>query len=161
MISQPKHVLIPDLKSYQQSKQSMYEESSKLNEVHQALIELYLDVKVRSNDEILALNDEKLEKEQSKLMEIETLALVEYIKSSIEILLNLKMDASMVHSNRHGRNSHARLIDTDNTSQLDNSQITSSSNFTSVNGGKEPPKAYEEMIQKLENDIRSHIRIEQ
>jgi hypothetical protein len=26
---------------------------------------------------------------------------------------------------------------------------------------KEPPKAYEEMLQKLENDIRSHIRIEQ
>jgi len=26
---------------------------------------------------------------------------------------------------------------------------------------KEPPKAYEEMLQKYENDVRNHIRLEQ
>lgn len=29
--------------------------------VHRALIDLYLDVKVRSNEEIVGLNDDKLE----------------------------------------------------------------------------------------------------
>jgi len=127
-----------------------------LLEVHRALIELYLDVKVRSNEEIVTLNEDKLEKEQARLMETETLALVEYIKTSIEILLNLKMDSS-AHTKQSFRQNR---VDTEGTtSQLDNSHVTSSSNFTSVNG--QPPKAYEEMIQKLESDVRSHIRIEQ
>lgn len=37
--------------------------------------------------------------------------------------------------------------------------MTSSSNFASVS--QPPPKAYEEMIQKLESDVRAHIRVEQ
>ncbi len=50
---------------------------------------------------------------------------------------------------------------TDN-SQLNNSHLTNSSICNSTNGVlKEPPKAYEEMLQKLESDIRNHIRIEQ
>ena len=127
-------------------------------DVHKALIDLYLDVKVRSNEEIVALNEDKLELEQQRLMETETLALVEYIKTSIEILLNLKMDSSALTKQSFR---HQVRVDTEGTSQLDNSQVTSSSNFTSVNGGQQPPKAYEEMIQKLENDVRAHIRIEQ
>ena len=68
--------------------------SSQLIEVHKGLIELYLDVKVRSNDEIVGLSDDQLEREQARLLEIDSLALIEYIKTSIEILLNLKMETS-------------------------------------------------------------------
>jgi len=40
--------------------------------------------------------------------------------------------------------------------------MTNNSNYTSTtNGQREPPKAYEEIIIKLENDIRNHIRVEQ
>lgn len=78
-------------------------------------------------------------------METETLALVEYIKTSIEILLNLKMENSVVHSQRRNHHNNGNRLDTDPNSQLDSSQITSNSNFT-TNGGKEPPKAYEEII---------------
>lgn len=67
---------------------------TQLLDVHKALIDLYLDVKVRSNEEIVTLNDDQLEKEESRLLEIDSLALIEYIKTSIEILLNLKMETS-------------------------------------------------------------------
>ncbi len=76
------------------SKADNHFKNAKLLEVHKALIDLYLDVKVRSNDEIVGLNDDQLEKEEGRLMEIDSLALIEYIKTSIEILLNLKMETS-------------------------------------------------------------------
>lgn len=45
------------------------------------------------------------------------------------------------------------------SSNIVNSSMNSSeSSFVSM---KEPPKVYEEIIQKLESDIRDHIRIEQ
>ena len=46
-----------------------------------------------------------LEKEHQKLMEVDTLSLIEYIKTSIEILLNLKMETSM--SNGHNRSHYS------------------------------------------------------
>ncbi|CDW72573.1 UNKNOWN [Stylonychia lemnae] len=142
-----------------------FENNQALMEVHNSLIELYLDVKVRSNEEIVNLNDDQLEREQQKLLEVDTLSLIEYIKTSIEILLNLKMETSMSannYSNNKKRTSGNNRINTDTSNQLDNSQLTNNSNYTSTtNGQKEPPKAYEEIIQKLENDIRNHIRVEQ
>lgn len=83
-------------------------------------------------------------------MEVDTLSLIEYIKTSIEILLNLKMETSMSASTyrRHRGNSNNRA-NTDSSPQLNNSQLTNNSNFTSTtNGGTrgEPPKAYEEII---------------
>jgi len=126
------------------------------------LIELYLDVKVRSNEEIVNLDDDRLEREQQRLLAVDTMSLVEYIKTSIEILLNLKMETSMSVPTGHGFSHHNRnnqRANTDNSPQLDNSHITNGSTSTTAN--KEPPKAYEEIIQKLENDIRNHIRIEQ
>lgn len=103
-------------------------------------------------------------------MEVDTLSLIEYIKTSIEILLNLKMETSMSngHSRSHYSNQKKRTSgmhnkdNTDTSNQLDNSQMTNNSNYTSTtNGQREPPKAYEEIIIKLENDIRNHIRVEQ
>ncbi len=47
-------------------------------------------------------------------METETMALVEYIKTSIEILLNLKMETSS-HSRKHHHQSSNR-IDTETNS---------------------------------------------
>jgi hypothetical protein len=78
------------------------------------------------------------------LLNTDTLALIEYIKTSVEILLNLKMDTSAVsgHSNHHnhhrgrggnhngnGGGADGSRVRTDN-SALESSQITTSSNFT-------------------------------
>eukprot|EP00347_Sterkiella_histriomuscorum_P017742 403348170 len=74
--------------------------------------------------------------------------------------METSMSAS-THTRRHRGNSNNR-VNTDSSPQLNNSQLTNNSNFTSTtNGMREPPKAYEEIIQKLENDIRTHIRVEQ
>lgn len=54
---------MPDDRLRNKGRSLHIEENNHLAEVHKALIDLYLDVKVRSNDEILALNDDKLELE--------------------------------------------------------------------------------------------------
>jgi hypothetical protein len=50
-------------------------------------------------------------------MEIDTISLIEYIKTSVEILLNLKMETSMsvsTHHKKHRNNSNNRA-NTDNS----------------------------------------------
>lgn len=57
-------------------------------------------------------------------MEVDTLSLIEYVKTSIEILLNLKMETSMsVASNKHGySNSKKHRVSTNqNVNNTDNS----------------------------------------
>ena len=61
-------------------------------EIKEQLIELFLNVKVRSKDEISDFTEEKLEEEKEKLTESSILSLVGYIKTSIEILMNLKVE---------------------------------------------------------------------
>ena len=65
------------------------------DEVKEKLIELFLNVKVRSKDEISEFNEDKLEEEKEKLSESSILSLVGYIKTSIEILMNLKVEDYM------------------------------------------------------------------
>ena len=67
----------------------------------EALLDLYLDVKVRSNKEVRldvfvtfmqlsSLNDDKLKQEREELLQkLTPETIIEYIRSSIEILLNL------------------------------------------------------------------------
>ena len=61
---------------------------------------------------------------------------MDYIKSSIEILMNLKME-------EHETEKKEPPLD------------KTLSNYSEF----EPPKEYEGVIQKLENDVRSHIRV--
>jgi hypothetical protein len=67
-----------------------------------------------------------LEKERGKLTVLDTISLVEYIKTSIEILLNLKMDTSISVSSKLELHS-SRNLKALESSQLDNSHITNSS----------------------------------
>eukprot|EP00347_Sterkiella_histriomuscorum_P022951 403336526 len=64
---------------------SLFKEDQK--DVREHLLDLYLDVKVRSNDE---LDDNKLAEERQKLRNVASNVIIDYIRSSIEILLNLK-----------------------------------------------------------------------
>ena len=58
--------------------------------LHEALLELYLNVKSRSSEEINYYDQSKLNKEFESLKQIDPLILVKDIKNSVEIILNKK-----------------------------------------------------------------------
>ena len=60
--------------------------------LEEALVDLYLSVKIRSNEEIDAYNEEILAEERERLRETNPFTILEYIKTSIEILMNMKME---------------------------------------------------------------------
>ena len=68
--------------------------SSKINyeSLREAITDLYLDVKIRSSEEIDHYDSNQFENERNKLNQQSLVTIVEYIKSSIEILMNMKLD---------------------------------------------------------------------
>jgi len=60
--------------------------------LRQAVLELYLSVKIRSDDEIDEYNKDIFESEKKDLVDIDGYTLIDYIKSSIEVLMNMKME---------------------------------------------------------------------
>ena len=63
-----------------------------LEELKEALVDLYLKVKVRSSEEIEQYNSEQMRDEKNELKDTSGITLVEYIRSNVEILLNIKSD---------------------------------------------------------------------
>jgi hypothetical protein len=59
-----------------------------------AVLELYLSVKIRSDEEIDDYNKEKFEQEKTELMDECGFALIDNIKSAIEQLMSMKGDES-------------------------------------------------------------------
>ena len=55
-------------------------------------MELYLSVKIRSDEEIDEYNKQLFEKEKEELSGVDGFDLIDYIKSSIEVLMNMKME---------------------------------------------------------------------
>lgn len=62
------------------------------NNLRQAVLELFLSVKIRSDEEIDAYNKLKFEGEKQELKGVDGYSLIDYIKQSIEMLMNMKMD---------------------------------------------------------------------
>lgn len=60
--------------------------------VRKAITELYLNVKIRSQEEITKMNEEAMEVEKRKLACIDTLDIIDYIKQSVEILMHMRME---------------------------------------------------------------------
>ena len=124
-------------------------------DLRNSLIDLYLDVKIRSSDEIDEYDTVKFQKEKDKLEQLELITIVEYIKSSIEILMNMKLDESEQKNSTKYRPSSRPYF------KRDDKPLFSSEAGKSAISDYEPPKEYEKVIQKLEGDIRNHIRVEQ
>ena len=61
-------------------------------EIMDALIDLYLSVKIRPKGEIAGYTEEHLAQERHKIKKnnVPIMTLIEYIKTSIDILMNLK-----------------------------------------------------------------------
>ena len=96
------------------------------------------------------------EKERAKLNKTEPLAIIEYIKTSIEILMNLKSQQLM---EKAGSQSGVDPFREKIMDSLEESPTVKESSH-----GDSTMKAmdeYEKMIQKLEGDVWTHIRIEQ
>lgn len=81
-------------------------------------------------------------------MDIDPLVVIEYIKSSIEILLSLKLEEQS--KSREGAEPHPFKADHSSIADFFSNQ----SSYR-----MEPPKEYEQQLQKLEGDIRNHIKV--
>ncbi|CDW90200.1 mitochondrial substrate carrier family protein ucpb-like [Stylonychia lemnae] len=111
--------------------------------IQEDLIDLYLTVKVRKNEDIENCSDQQLEREKQKLRTMDLSVIISYIKSSIEILNSLK-----AHSSQSDGCSQSKLL-----SILENDINESQEHSVDV-------KEYEQIIQKLERDVREHIKIQ-
>ena len=61
--------------------------------IKEAIIDLYLAIKIRSTEELDQINDGNLEDEKFKLLNgSDCFQILEYIRSSIEIIMNLKIE---------------------------------------------------------------------
>ena len=63
-----------------------------INELREAIIELYLAIKIRSTEELDKITDDILEEEKKKLDQVSAFQVLEYIRTSIEIIMNLKIE---------------------------------------------------------------------
>jgi hypothetical protein len=64
-----------------------------MKSVKEAIIDLYLAIKIRSTDELDKINDLNLGEEKIKLLHsVDCFQILEYIRSNIEIIMNLKID---------------------------------------------------------------------
>jgi hypothetical protein len=106
------------------------------NDVQRALIDLYLNVKIRNAEELREFSNDKFEEERKALKDTSSLLLVDYIRTSVEILINLRKDEDA-------------LINVKDESILNES----------IRSLKEISKHYEDQLQKLEEEVRSHIRV--
>ncbi len=98
--------------------------------------------------QISALNENTLEKEKARLIKVDPFLIIEYIKSSIEILMNLKIEEHDESDEEHPKKKKK--------SATHRSSMVSVGSTESL---EDPPKDYEIMIQKLEAEVRSHIRV--
>ena len=74
-------------------------------------MDLYLAIKIRSTEELDAINDEALRDEKNKLMdEHDSFQVLEYIRSSIEIIMNLKIEDLEKTSNANNKNKSSPSI---------------------------------------------------
>lgn len=104
--------------------------SNKDNPVFEALIDLYLNVKVRSPEDVENCTSEQLAEERKALLNIDPIVLIGYIKSSFEILLSLKEED-------HNRSTHSiKEVPT-----------------------MESEEGYDEQLRKLEFESRMHIQV--
>lgn len=74
-------------------------EPCRCKEIKEQLIDLYIDVKIR-NENVQVTPDGLIE-ERSKLKYLDSMDLIEYLRSSIEILLSLNFDNGLETTSRH------------------------------------------------------------
>jgi hypothetical protein len=74
--------------------------------------DLYLNVKVRSKDEITMYDEEDLVKERENLYMTSPIDLINYIQTSVEILMNIKVEDYMEHQKEVDRRNKIKNLKT-------------------------------------------------
>jgi len=112
-----------------------------MEEIKNALIDLYLGVKVRKLSEINNMPDELVVEEEQILKKLPVLEIINYISNSIEILSEIKAQEKYEEK---------ILEDEEKEKYINKNDIENDPNGL---------KLYEGMLIKAESDIRNHIRV--
>ena len=112
-----------------------------MKEIKDALIDLYLGVKVRKLSEINNMPDELIIEEEQILNKLPIMDIINYISNSIEILSDIKAQ---------DKYEEKILQDEEKEKYINNEDLENDANGL---------KLYEGMLIKAESDIRNHIRV--
>ncbi len=107
-----------------------------LEQIKEAIIDLYQNVKIRKESETITIDESFLKKEKSTLEKVSPLTLISYIKNHIELLINVKVTEKL------------SLMNSD------------PSLLFSEYGSDITPTNYENLLRRYESDIRNYIKIE-
>ena len=113
---------------------------SEIKEIKKQLIDLYLCVKVRKSEEIEKLTSENVNSERQNLKNLPLIDIINYIQSSIDILVDLKATEKYEQKiqNDESKDKNINYEDPKDANGL---------------------KLYEGMLIKIEGDLRNHIRV--
>ena len=107
-----------------------------LEDIKDAIIDLYQNVKIRKQSETISIDESYLNKEKLSLENVSPLTLISYIKNHIELLIDVKVTEKL------------SLINTD------------PSILFSEYGSDVTPTNCENLLRRYESDIRNYIKIE-
>lgn len=99
--------------------------------------------------------DDQLTRERDRLDKQDSLTVIEYIRSSIEILLHMNRDEG--DSAKEARDSRGHHHQQQFKNLEDAAPSDFSSTFQSIDF---PPKEYETQLQAYEAEVRNHIKVE-
>lgn len=98
-----------------------------------------------------------LVKERQRLKDVDAFTILDYIKTSIEILMNMKMEEQESENQNKGNGAKKAKIRKSVEAGATAMEISDTESTRSMS---EPPKDYEAMLQKYEAEVRNHIKIE-
>ena len=113
---------------------------SELKEIKKQLIDLYLCVKVRKNEDIEKLTSDNVDSERENLKNLTLKDIISYIQNSIDCLVDLKANEKYQEKieNDESKDKYINYEDPKDANGL---------------------KLYEGMLIKVEGDLRNHIRV--
>ena len=113
---------------------------SELKEIKKKLIDLYLCVKVRKNEDIEKLTSDIVDSERENLKNLTLTDIINYIQNSIDCLVDLKANEKYQEKleNDESKDKYINYEDPKDANGL---------------------KLYESMLIKAEGDLRNHIRV--
>lgn len=113
---------------------------SEIKEIKKQLIDLYLCVKVRKNEDIEKLTSDSVDSERENLKNLSLTDIINYIQNSIDCLVDLRANEK-----------YQEKIERDESKD----KYINYEDPKDANG----LKLYEGMLIKVEGDLRNHIRV--
>ena len=110
------------------------------NEIKDQLIDLYLYLKIRKEEDIKKLTKEDIEKEKDVLKILSSTDIINYIRNTIETLIDVKVNEKFEEI----------ILNEESKQYYHNNEDKNDKNGLIL---------YEDMLRKAEKDIRKHIRV--